>query len=113
MEKLRRARYVLPAVHSFLFIAMWASYAVSNSGLGEGLPGLFFFILMVVDLPFSFVAFGVMFEGGKYGTIAAIAWGLGGTLWWCLLGLAFDALIRRFRRNTRSSGAGDTGQTTH
>lgn len=78
---------------------MWASYAVSNQGLTEGLTGLFFAILMIVDLPFSIVAFGVMFGGGRDGTIAVIAWGLGGTIWWCLLGLALDAWIRRKSRS--------------
>jgi hypothetical protein len=78
---------------------MWASYALSNQGLAEGLTGLFCATLIVVDLPFSIVAFGLMFGGGEDGTIAAIAWGLGGTLWWYLLGFALDAWIRRKSRS--------------
>ena len=109
IEKLRRAKYILPAVHAFLFLGMWASIAVSFGSLA----GQFFAVIMVADLPFSLFAFGVMFQGGRDGTIAFVALGLGGTLWWYLLGLAVDALIRRFRRNAGTSGAGDTGQTTH
>jgi hypothetical protein len=91
----QQAKYLAPAVHAFLFIAMWASYSISGQGLAEGLSGLLLAILMIVDLPFSIVAFAVMFGGGREGTIAVVAWGLGGTLWWYLLGLALGALIRR------------------
>ena len=94
----RQAKYTAPAIHAFLFIAMWAAYAISGQGLSEGLSGVLFAILMIVDLPFSIVAFGIMFGGGRDGTIAAMAWGAGGTLWWYLLGLALDALIRRRSR---------------
>jgi hypothetical protein len=42
VKKMLRARYILSVVHAFLFLAMWASYAVSNQGLAEGVPGVFF-----------------------------------------------------------------------
>lgn len=90
-----RARYAFPVAHAFLFLAMWASYKISNQGLAEGLPGVFFAIVLIADLPFSIVAFGIMFQGGRDGVVAAIAWGVGCTLWWYLLGLGLDALIRR------------------
>ena len=90
-----RVRYIASVVHASLFLAWWASYAVSGQGLAEGFTGLFFDILSIVDFPFSFVAFGIMFNGGRYATTAVIAWGLGGTLWWYLLGLGLDSLIRR------------------
>jgi hypothetical protein len=96
-----RARYSLPAAHAFLYLVWWASYAVSNQGLTEGFTGLFFTILFIADLPFSFVAFGLMFEGGRNGQIASIMWGIVGTLWWGLIGLAIDAFIRRRSRPER------------
>lgn len=99
IEKLLRARYIFSSAHAFLFLAMWASYAISKQGLAEGITGLLFAILLIVDLPFSIVAFGVMFGGGKDGTVAVIAWGLGGTLWWYLLGVALEVLIHRKSRS--------------
>ena len=93
-----RARYFLPAVHALLYLAMWASYVRLNEGLADGITGLFFFILLVVDLPFSIVAFSMIWDGGRHAQIAVIAWGIGGTLWWCLLGVAIEAFIRRRSR---------------
>lgn len=97
MGRLAQFKYMAPAIHAFLFIAMWALYAVLHQGLAEGLSGVLLGILMIADLPFSIVAFGVMFSGGKDGTIAVVAWGIGGTLWWHLLGRGIDALRRRRR----------------
>ena len=93
-----RAKYVLPAAHGFLFLAMWGFYAASHQALSVGVQGLLFAILVVADFPLSYVAFGYMFMGGRDGTIAVIAWGVGGTLEWYLLGLAFDNVVGRFRR---------------
>jgi hypothetical protein len=90
-------KLISPAIHAFLFMAMWALYATLHQGLSEGLSGLIFAILMIVDLPFSIVAFGVMFGGGRDGTIAMVAWGIGGTLWWYLLGRWIDAWRGRHR----------------
>ena len=77
---------------------MWTFYYSGPSGLAEGPSGLLLTILLIVDLPFSIVAFGVMFGGGRDGTIALIGWGVGCTLWWHLLGRGIDALGRRGRR---------------
>lgn len=74
-----------------------ALYAVFHQGLAEGLSGVLLDILMILDLPFSIAAFAVMFSGGTNGTIALVAWGTGGTLWWYLLGRGIDALRRRRR----------------
>ena len=81
-------------MHSCLLRCV-ALYAILHQGLAEGLSGVLLAILMVADLPFSIVAFGVMFSGGTDGTIAVVAWGIGGTLWWHLLGRGADALRRR------------------
>jgi hypothetical protein len=72
-----------------------ALYADLNRSLTQYLSSVVFAILMIVDLPFSIVAFGVMFGGGRNETIAFIAWGIGCTLWWHLLGRCIDALRRR------------------
>ena len=58
-----------------------------------------FGILVIADLPFSIIAFGVMFTSWAYGDLAFAMWGVVGTLWWHLLGRGIDALIRRIRRN--------------
>ncbi len=69
----------------------------------NGPSGLPFGILLIADLPFSIIAFGVMFTSAAYGDIAFALWGVIGTLWWHLLGRAIDALIRRIRRNSADS----------
>jgi hypothetical protein len=99
VERQPQARYILPAAHAFLFLALWAFASLAYHGVAEGFAGpsiaILSAVLWIVDLPFSIVAFGVMFGGGRPETIAAIAWGVGCTLWWYLLGRAIDALIRR------------------
>jgi hypothetical protein len=102
-RRLLRQKYVLPAVHAVLYLTMWACYARLNEGLADGITGLFFTILLIADLPFSMVAFSMIWDGGRHAQIAVIAWGIGGTLWWCLLGLVIDAFIRRRSRREPSS----------
>jgi hypothetical protein len=63
----------------------------------NGPASLLFTFLLIADLPFSFFAFGVMFTSTTYGGVAFVLWGIGGTLWWHLLGRAIDAVIRRIR----------------
>ena len=103
MRKPAQAKYIAPAVHAFLFLAMWALYAGFNQPMMNGPASLPFTILLIADLPFSFFAFGVMFTSTTYGGIAFALWGIGGTLWSHLLGRVIDALIRRIRG--RSAGA--------
>ncbi|HEY1501875.1 MAG TPA: hypothetical protein VGF88_20040 [Acidobacteriaceae bacterium] len=59
--KLRRAKYVLPAIHASLYLAMWRFYAAFHQALADGVQGLLFTILFVADLPLSFVASVYMF----------------------------------------------------
>ena len=103
MRKPAQAKYIAPAVHAFLFLAMWALYAGFDQPMMNGPAKLPFTILLIADIPFSFFAFGVMFASTTYGGIAFALWGIGGTLWWHLLGRAIDTLIRRIR--SRSTGA--------
>ena len=95
MGRLAQFKYLAPIMHAFLFLVASALYADINQSLTQYLSSFVFAILMIVDLPFSIIAFGVMFGGGKDETIAFIAWGIGGTLWWHLLGRGADALRRR------------------
>jgi hypothetical protein len=97
MRKPVQAKYIAPAIHALLFLAMWGLYWVSTQPLMDGPSALPFFILFIADLPISIVAFGVMFTSTANGTLAAVCWGVLGTLWWFLIGLAIDARIRRFR----------------
>jgi len=105
MDELLRAKYIAPVSHAFLFAAMWVLYAVSSQGLADGASGLFFTVPMIMDLPFSLLAFGFILGPGAGGHkseliawAAIISWGVGCTLWWYLLGLGLDALIRRKSR---------------
>ena len=95
MGKLAQFKYIAPAMHAFLFLVAWALYADLNRSLIQYLTSVVFAIHMIVDLPFSVVAFGVMFGGGRNETIAFMAWGTGCTLWWHLLGRGIDALRSR------------------
>ena len=97
-----QAKYIAPAVHAFLFVAMWALFAGSGQSLMGGPSGLPFAILLIADLPFSFIAFSVIFASDAKAGIAFVLWGVVGTLWWYLLGRVIDALIRRFRGNSAS-----------
>jgi Tol biopolymer transport system component len=78
---------------------MWVLYAVFSQPLMNGPSALPFVILFIADLPISIVAFGVMFTSSEKGVIAAVLWGVLGTLWWFLIGFAIDARIRSYRKN--------------
>ena len=97
MRRSARAKYIAPAIHALLFLAMWALYAGSHQPLLNGTSRLPYGILLIADMPFSIIAFGVMFTSAKYGDIAFALWGVVGTLWWHLLGRMIDALIRRIK----------------
>jgi len=101
-KDIRELRYILPATHAFLVLATWASASLCNHGVAEKLTGPLISILsatlLVVDLPFSLVALGIMFGGGKSETVVAVAAGVGCTVWWYLLGRALGALTRRRSR---------------
>ncbi len=86
-----QAKYIAPAIHALLFLAMWVLYWVCAQPLMDGPSALPFFILFIADLPISIVAFGAMFTSTANGTLAAVCWGVLGTLWWFLIGLAIDA----------------------
>ena len=85
--RLRRARYLLPTIHAGLFLAMLAAQHLPGPPIG-----LFIDIPLVVDLPLSYFAFGIIFQGAVLKGL--VLWGVGGTLWWYLLGAAVDAVIR-------------------
>src|SRR5580693_4090707 len=102
MRRFAQFKYMAPAVHAFLFIAFWAICPSPNHCVAQNLAGVLFAILWRVDLPFSTAALGFMFGGGRNVIIAVIAWGVGCTLWWHVLGRGMDALVRRFRRSQGS-----------
>src|SRR5260370_41639302 len=91
MRKPMKAKYIAPAIHALLFLAMWVLYWVCAQPLMDGPSALPFFILFIADLPISIVAFGAMFTSTANGTLAAVCWGVLGTLWWFLIGLAIAA----------------------
>jgi len=99
MRKTLRAKYIASEIHALLFISMWVLYSVfSPQPLLNGPSALPFAILFVADLPLSLFAFGAMFASSEKGMVAAILWGVLGTLWWFLIGFAIDARIRSRRK---------------
>jgi Tol biopolymer transport system component len=97
MRKTLQAKYITSEIHALLFISMWVLYSLFSQPMANGPSAVLFVILFAADFPISFVAFGVLFTSVKFGTIAALLWGLLGTLWWYLIGLAIDTRIRRYR----------------
>ena len=61
----------------------------------NGLSAGPFLLLLVVDVPISFVAFGVLFTGTACGILAVVLWFLVGTSWWYLLGRFIDGRLSR------------------
>lgn len=105
MRKTLRVKYIAAEVHALLFISMWVLYFVFSQPLMDGPSAFPFVILFVADLPISMIAFGVMFTSSEMGPVAAVLWGVLGTLWWFAIGIAIDAGIRRYRKK-RAIGTG-------
>src|SRR5580704_1520094 len=103
MRKTLRFKYIASELHALLFISMWAIYFVFSQPIMNGPSALLFVILFIVDLPISMIAFGVMFTSSEMGPVAAVLWGVLGTLWWFAIGLAIDARIGSYRKN-RATG---------
>ncbi|MGA2350215.1 MAG: hypothetical protein ABSF70_07275 [Terracidiphilus sp.] len=103
MKRPAQVKYIAPAVHAFVFLAMWALYAGSGRPLMNGPSGVPFAILLVADLPFSLFAFGIAFTSQAKAGLAFGVWAVVGTLWWYLLGRGIDASIRRIRRTSASN----------
>jgi Tol biopolymer transport system component len=99
MPETLRVKYIAAEIHALLFISMWVLYAGFSQPLANGPSELPFVILLIADLPISMVAFGFMFTSAKFWLLAAVLWGVLGTLWWFALGFAIDARIRRYREN--------------
>jgi len=99
MRKTLQAKYIASEIHALLFISMWVLYSVFSQPMANGPSAVLFAILLAIDLPISSVAFGVLLTSAKYGGVAALLWGLLGTLWWYLIGLAIDARIRSHRES--------------
>jgi Tol biopolymer transport system component len=105
MRKTLRVKYVASEVHALLFISMWVLHFVFSEPLMNGPSAFLFVILFIADLPISGIAFGVMFASNELGPVAAVLWGVLGTLWWFAIGFAIDARIRSYREQ-RATGTG-------
>jgi hypothetical protein len=105
MRKTLRVKYIASEVHALLFISMWVLYFVFSQPLMNGPSAFPFVILFIADLPISGIAFGVMSTSNKLGPVAAVIWGMLGTLWWFAIGFAIDARIRSYRKK-RAMGTG-------
>jgi WD40-like Beta Propeller Repeat len=99
VRKTLRIKYLAAEIHALLFIAMWLLYSIFSQPLMNGPSAVPFIVLFIADLPISMIAFGVMFTSIKMGPVAAVAWGVLGTLWWFAIGIAIDRRIRSYREN--------------
>lgn len=62
-------------------------------------------VLWFADIPFSLVAWSILFFSSQYAVLTWIAWGVTGTIWWYLLGISIEAWQKRLtrKRNERRS----------
>jgi hypothetical protein len=104
-----RVKYIAAEIHALLFISMFVLYAGFSQPLSNGPSNFLFVILLIADLPISLVAVGVMMTSANIWPLAAVFWGVLGTLWWFAIGIAIDALIRRYREN-RATGTKSEGE---
>jgi len=103
MRKTLRVKYIAAEIHALLFISMWGLYAGFSQPLANGPSNFPFVVLLIADLPISLIACGVMFTSAAMGPLAAVLWGVLGTLWWFAIGFAIDARIRSYRES-RATG---------
>jgi hypothetical protein len=79
--RLIHLRLIAVALHILLFSSTWIAYWLQKQPLANGPAFWPFFVLLLVDLPISIVAFGIMW--GKNGFLyGLILWGCLGTIWW-------------------------------
>jgi Tol biopolymer transport system component len=98
MTKPIQAKYLAPYLHALLFLAMWGLGWAFALPMLNGPSVVPFVVLFIADFPISVVAFGVMFTSVKFGLLAAVLWGVVGTLWWYFIGQFIDARIRNSRK---------------
>jgi WD40-like Beta Propeller Repeat len=99
VRKTLRVKYLAAEIHALLFISMWLLYSIFSQPLMNGPSAVPFIVLFIADLPISVIAFAVMFTSIKMGPVAALAWGVLGTLWWFAIGIAINRRIRSYREN--------------
>jgi Tol biopolymer transport system component len=105
MRKTLRVKYIASEVHALLFVSMLVLYFAFSQPLSNGPSAVPFVILLIADLPISFVASAIMFTSSMLGPVAALLWGVLGTLWWYAIGRAVDARIRNYQYD-RAMGTG-------
>jgi hypothetical protein len=94
MLDFRQPRVAAPIAHALVFALTWFLFWLQPQPLLDGPAALPFAIAFFADLPFSAIAFGVMFTSDAHCPYAVTAWGIVGTFWWYFLG----GLINRRRR---------------
>jgi hypothetical protein len=100
MRNLPSAQITAPAAHALVFALASALMLISDKPILDGPGRVPFGLLWIADLPFSAVAFSVMFFSTEYGWLAWTLWGVIGTVWWYFLGLSIEAWKRRFSRKS-------------
>jgi Tol biopolymer transport system component len=99
VRKTLRVKYIAAEIHALLFISIWVFDFIFSQPLLNGPSAGPFVVILIADLPISFVAFAVMFTSASLGMVAAIVWGVLGTLWWFAIGIAIDRRVRSYREN--------------
>ena len=94
----RRSRwvYLLPTIHLFACLVSYIGLVIPSLQY----VGILFTFILLADLPVSALTYAL---GWKYGALAVIWIFVAGTLWWYLLSLAGEALLKRFLRRDSPS----------
>lgn len=91
-----RLVYVLPIAHLCACFISMLGYAV----VGLQYLGTVMTFLMILDLPISFVAYGLAW---KHGALAGIWILIAGTLWWYLLSCGVELVLGRLKHRRKHS----------
>jgi hypothetical protein len=98
---LKRPRVLAPALHTLLFVTLlFAAWRPGVLDIRGPIAGFAFWLLIAVDLPFSYFAFALIWSSAEAENDAAfhgtlMAWAVLGALWWFLLGCGIEAWRRR------------------
>lgn len=90
-----RSLWLFPSLHVLLFAATWLTAFVQPQPLLDGPARWGVCVLFFADLPVSVIAFSLMWDEKLIAGL--LLWGLVGTAWWYLLGLAIQRLLASIR----------------
>ncbi|MGA7855560.1 MAG: hypothetical protein WCA15_19740 [Candidatus Acidiferrales bacterium] len=89
----KRWVYLFPLAHLCLCLVSLPGYVIP----GLQYWGILWTFIMTADLPISIVGYVLAFSGNS--TLAVVWIFVAGTLWWYVLGCAFEFVIEKVKRN--------------